>query len=214
MPTVEAQLSAFTAALKRLRLQRAWTLEILADRTALSKSYLSRLESGDRQVSIAAALALCGAFRVSLASLFEPESAEPCIVVRRGDANALSANGLTYWPLSHASPEFRIQPLRVLVPADREATKDQTHDGEEWVYVLGGALTLSLDGRRYELEAGDAAHFDARLPHRLQARGERAAEVLLVAVPRSASAGLRPLSVPPLHFAAKPRVRLGKPISH
>lgn len=46
-----------------------------------------------------------------------------------------------------------------------------------------GKLTLSLAGKTYDLEPGDAAHFDSRLPHRLMARGGRAAEVLVVAAP-------------------------------
>jgi uncharacterized cupin superfamily protein len=49
------------------------------------------------------------------------------------------------------------------------------HDGE-WIYLLSGRLTLSLAGKTYDLEPGDAAHFDSRLPHRLIARGTRKAE--------------------------------------
>jgi len=50
-------------------------------------------------------------------------------------------------------------------------------------------LTLSLAGKTYDLEPGDAAHFDSRQPHRLIARGRRDAEVLLVASPVSSASG-------------------------
>jgi len=43
---VEKQLSSFGARLKDLRLRRGWTLQELAARSALSKAFLSRLESG------------------------------------------------------------------------------------------------------------------------------------------------------------------------
>jgi hypothetical protein len=37
--------------------------------------------------------------------------------------------------------------------------------------------------REYQLEKGDAAHFDSRQPHRLDALDGREAEVILVACP-------------------------------
>src|SRR5580692_3068016 len=80
---IQSQLCSFGARLRELRLQRGWTLEELACRSSLSKAFLSRLESGGRQASIAAALTLARIFDVSLASLFESELAtEPCVIVR------------------------------------------------------------------------------------------------------------------------------------
>jgi len=184
MDLVERQLSSFGARLRELRLRRGWTLQELAARSSLSKAFLSRLESGGRQASIAAALTLSRVFDVSLASLFEsPPEETPCVIVRNADAAEKSANGLKYLPLSHAGRFFNLQPLRVKVSARRHGHEHYHHDGEEWVYVLSGRLTLSLAGKTYDLEPGDAAHFESRLPHRLIARGNRDAEVLVVAAP-------------------------------
>ena len=181
---IQSQLASFGARLRDLRLRRGWTLAELAARSSLSKAFLSRLESGDRQASIAAALTLSRIFDVSLASLFESPVVEiPCVIVRAGDATERSARGLKYAPLSHAGRFFNLQPLRVKVSPLRRGNEHFHHDGEEWIYVLSGHLTLSLAGKTYDLEAGDAAHFDSRLPHRLIARGDRDAEVLVVAAP-------------------------------
>jgi quercetin dioxygenase-like cupin family protein len=178
--------------LKKLRLRHVWTLEDLAGRSGLSKPYLSRLESGDRQASIAAVLTLSRIFGVSLASMFEAEPTEPVAIIRGGGDPVHRAAGLTCWPLAGASPRFRLQPMRVIVALDREGNEHQHHDGEEWIYLVSGELTLSLNGKTYELETGDAAHFDARLPHRLIARGGTEPELLLVAV-----AGTGPNFSPP-----------------
>jgi transcriptional regulator with XRE-family HTH domain len=178
------QLSSFGARLKELRLRRGWTLQELAARSALSKAFLSRLESGDRQASIAAALTLSRIFDVSLASLFEtPAQETPCTIVRGADAVEKTANGLKYAALSQAGRFFNIQPLLVKVSPSRRGNEHFHHDGEEWIYVLSGKLTLSLAGKTYDLEPGDAAHFESRLPHRLIARGQRDAEVLVIAAP-------------------------------
>src|SRR5580698_5727997 len=93
---IQCQLCSFGARLRELRLKRGWTLEELACRSALSKAFLSRLESGGRQASIAAALTLARIFDVSLASLFESELAtEPCVIVRAAEAVERTAKGLT-----------------------------------------------------------------------------------------------------------------------
>ena len=181
---IQSQLCSFGARLRELRLKRGWTMAELACRSRLSKAFLSRLESGGRQASIAAALTLSRIFGVSLASLFESEpAAVPCVVVRAAEADTRSVNGLKYVTLSHAGRFFNLQPIKVIVPLSRRGEEHYQHDGEEWIYVLTGALTLSLAGKTYDLEPGDAAHFDSRLAHRLIARGNRDAEVLLVASP-------------------------------
>ena len=183
---IKSQLNSFGARLKELRLQRGWTLEELACRSGLSKAFLSRLESGGRQASIAADLTLSRIFGVSLASLFESQIAvEPCVIVRACDAAEKYVKGLKYVSLSNAGRFYNLQPIRVKVSPTRRGNEHYHHDGEEWIYLLSGSLSLSLAGEIYDLEPGDAAHFDSRLPHRLIAKGTCDAEVLLVASPVS-----------------------------
>jgi transcriptional regulator with XRE-family HTH domain len=181
---IQAQLCSFGARLRELRSKRGWTLQELACRSRLSKAFLSRLESGGRQASIAAALTLSRIFNVSLADLFEPQPVkESCVIVRGANAVKKSINGLEYAPLSHAEHFCNLQPIKVTVPVTRRGNKHYQHDGEEWLYLLSGELTLSLAGKTYDLVPGDAAHFDSRLPHRLIAKGGKDADVLLVASP-------------------------------
>jgi transcriptional regulator with XRE-family HTH domain len=188
---IQAQLCSFGSRLQDLRLQRSWTLQELARRSGLSKAFLSRLETGDRQASIAAVLTLAKVFDVSLASLFESEmGTDPCVIVRVGEMTEHKANGLTYVPLTKAGRFFSLQPIRVKVSRNRRGSEHYHHDGEEWFCVLSGSLTLSLAGRTYDLEEGDAAHFDSRLPHRLIARGGADVELLLVASPVSKNTGV------------------------
>jgi transcriptional regulator with XRE-family HTH domain len=195
---VKDQLAAFGANLKQYRLAKGWTLDDLATRSGLSRPFLSRLESGGRKASIAAVLTLSEAFGVSLASMFETQTEmEPCLIVRREETEPRDAYGLSYVPLSHAGRCFNLRPIKVTVSLDRTGNDHYRHDGEEWIYVLSGKLTLSLAGQKYELNVGDAVHFDSRLPHRIMARGKVAPEILLVASPltmerKGSVAGLPP----------------------
>ena len=65
-----AEIALLAARLRDLRTARGWTQDELARRAGLSKSYLSRIEDGDRQPSLASLLSLSQAFEVALAALF------------------------------------------------------------------------------------------------------------------------------------------------
>ena len=73
------------------------------------------------------------------------------------------------------------------IPARRHHEKFYTHEGEEWLYVISGGLNLIFENERHSLQPGDAAHFDARTPHRLAALGKHDAVVLLVSSSVSAT---------------------------
>jgi transcriptional regulator with XRE-family HTH domain len=207
---IQSQLSSFGVRLRELRRRSGWTLQELAARSGLSKAFLSRLESGDRQASIAAVLTLARIFDVSLAALFEsPLTTEPCVIVRAADTVEKTINGLKYVPLSNAGRFFNLQPLRIKVSPSRRGNEHYHHDGEEWIYVLSGKLRLSLAGKAHDLSPGDAAHFESRLPHRLMATGPGDTEVLVVASPVS-STPVNPYfnqhrAIPALNLLAPPK---------
>jgi len=170
------------ARIKSLRTDRNWTQDELASRSSLSKSYLSRLEEGERQPSLAAILSIATAFGLPLNELFGgSHDSGNCGIVRAGSDPLRQGNGLYYRPLLSGDRASNLQPIHVIVPADRTGDELYCHEGEEWMYVIKGSLSLILASARYELSTGDAAHFDARLPHRLAALGGRDAEIILVA---------------------------------
>jgi transcriptional regulator with XRE-family HTH domain len=168
--------------LRRLRGERGWRLEDLAERTGLSKAYLSRLESGERQPSLTALFSVARAYDVSFSALFEPEpEVRSSLVVRADEGRVQRGNGLLYSKLSEGNWTFNLRPLRVVVPADREEEPLYQHEGEQWLYVLSGRLRLEIADEEFMLGVGDAAHFDASSPHKLAAQGGEDAEILLVA---------------------------------
>jgi transcriptional regulator with XRE-family HTH domain len=186
---IEAQLEAFGTRLRSLRSGRGWTLDELAERTGLSKPFLSRLEAGRRQPSIAVVLTLARTYGVSVGEMFQETAeavtggSEPCVIVRGNKGRPVRGDGLNYLALSNKVRFANLQPMRLTVSADRRGEEMYQHEGEEWVYVLSGRLRLALAGKTHELSPGDAAHFDSRLPHRLSALGDADAELILVACP-------------------------------
>ncbi len=175
-------LTVIGSRLRTLRRERGWRLEDLAERTGLSKAYLSRLESGERQPSLTALFGMARAYGVSFSALFEPEPETQSLAVVRADEDHVQrGNGLLYSKLSNGSMTFNLRPLKIVVPADRAGDTLYKHEGEQWLYVLSGRLCLELADEEIVLGSGDAAHFDAENPHKLSALDGREAEVILVA---------------------------------
>ena len=158
------------------------TLERLATAAGTSAAHLSRLESGERQPSLDGVLRLAMGLGVPFSELFEePEEPGPGTVVRGGEAPVYEGMGFRLQPLvPQAGPEG-IAAVKVIYPADRVVDPElHEHEGQEWLYMLKGRLRLTLGTERTVLEPGDAAFFDARLPHNFDVLSEEDAEVLMV----------------------------------
>jgi quercetin dioxygenase-like cupin family protein/DNA-binding XRE family transcriptional regulator len=175
-------LAGLGARLRSLRNQQGWTLEQLSLRTNLSEPFLSRIESGRRQPSLAALLTLARAHSMPLASLLEevPAAASLPVVIQAGSSSEHYANGLQFRVVSGTAPRSNLHAVHVTIPPKREHQDFYHHDGEEWLYVLSGHLRLIFEDREHLLKPGDSAHFEARTPHRLAANGRRAAEAVIV----------------------------------
>lgn len=178
--------------LHAMRESRSWTLEQLAQKTELSKAYLSRIEAGVRQPSIPVLCSIARAFHVSIATLFEqPDETAPCVIVRAASAAERTVNGLRYRPLSGSTKPFNLQPIEVTIPHDRGGQEVYQHDGEEWLQVVEGRVQLSVGEKKYQLEKGDSAHFSSQSSHRLDAMDDKDARIILVACPIPVALGQR-----------------------
>ncbi len=176
-------LSGLGSKVRRARRDRDMTLEDLAAASGTSVAHLSRLESGERQPSLDGLLRLAFGLGVPFDELFEePEEPGPGTVVRGGEAPFYEGPAMRFQPLvPEAGPEG-VSAMKVVFPADRVDPEHQPneHGGQEWLYVLKGRLRLTLGAERTVLGPGDAAFFDARLPHGFDVFSEEDAEVLMV----------------------------------
>lgn len=154
------------------------TLESAARRLGLSAAHLSRLESGLRQPSLPVLLGLARLYGSTVSELLGETSAEPDPIVRGDRMTPVPAGGWTYWRAGGTGRAM--QALRVHVPADAQRALVRVHPGEEWLYVTGGTLLLTLGESAHTLAPGDSAHFDSLVPHRLAAADPGGADLLFL----------------------------------
>jgi transcriptional regulator with XRE-family HTH domain len=177
---LDEALSSLAESLREERARAGLTLEQLAQRADLSTAHLSRLESGDRQPSVAALISLSRALGVSMSTLLGERHGAPAIAIYPPARVTHAANGLTIGPCSGFPGSSTLEALQIRIGADREPSEPARHRGEEWIYVVRGHLRLEYDGQVHLLEPGSTVHFDASRPHRL-GTDEGTVDVIVVA---------------------------------
>jgi len=177
--------------LRAIRAQRGVTLTALSESTGISKSTLSRLETGQRRASLELLLPLAKAYRVPLDDLVgAPEVGDPRVRLK-----ASKVHGRTVLPLTR-SPGG-VQAWKIVVPTSNNRPQPKSHEGYEWLFVLSGRMRLVLGEHDLVLGPGEVAEFDTHVPHWFGSTGEEPAEILSLFGPQ----GER------LHARAKPATR-------
>ncbi|AMB59710.1 helix-turn-helix domain-containing protein [Microterricola viridarii] len=169
---VTTELEQIAPRLRRIRQKKNLTLAELAAATGISKSTLSRLESGQRKASLELLLPIAAALMVPLDEIVTAPRVEDPRVPQR----STRSDGRMLTPLSQHQGEP--QAYKVLIPATERAVELKVHGGYEWLYVLSGRLRLVLGEHDIVLGPGEAAEFDTRNPHWFGSTGTGAVEIL------------------------------------
>jgi transcriptional regulator with XRE-family HTH domain len=159
--------------LRSLRTTLGLSLDDLAERTHLSPSTISRVETGKRSISLDVLLPLARGLQVGLDALLDVSSDDD-VVIRPTPSREGSR---TTWVLSRpggsrVAVKMRLEPSTTPV-------HQRVHPGHDWLFVLSGKIRLSLGEREVVVSAGEAAEFATMTPHAFTAVG-RPAEVVMI----------------------------------
>jgi len=185
--------------LRSLRKARGLTLQQLAGLTELSRTYISQIETGTANPSVATLKKLADVLGVSVGALFsdgpdQPTDSQPPLasgladvrVVRHDRRKSLSWPGRP-WKTYLLTPDLQRKLevlLNELMPGD---TVDEayTHEGEEFGFVLEGQYEVTVGDDVYVLEEGDSISYPSHLPHKMRVVGDRPCRSIWVITPPS-----------------------------
>jgi len=173
--------------LRALRRHRRCTLKTVAERSGLSESFLSQVERGRSNASIASLRRIAEALGVSVSDLFEPSRPPQPRVLRRDDRPALTFGVLGRKLLLTPSPLLNLEVfVGELETGGSTGPEPYAHgDSEELFVVLAGTVELELGGELYELERGDSIDYRSSISHRVSNIGDDIAEVMWIISPPS-----------------------------
>jgi transcriptional regulator with XRE-family HTH domain len=167
---------------RRLRVRRGLSLAQVARSTGVSVGFLSSLERGQMRSSVATLRRIARFYRTNILSLFEA-AGENSRLVRPDQRKILETHAgvrmeLLAWGSAAMEPHlFRIKP-------GGGSGDFYTHEGEEFLHVLGGSFEIWLgDSEHYRLKTGDSLYFESSIPHRWRNSGRSEACLLWVNTP-------------------------------
>lgn len=183
-PAVTNQAMDIGQRIKALRVAQQMTQEELANRTDLTKGFISQLENDATSPSIETLTQILDVLGVSLADFFREYKSERVVFGRVARVLASESNDkIRFELLVPRAINRSIDPALVTMHPGSRTDVDKMHEGEEFGYVISGEIVLVLDGIEHRVKAGECFSFYPTAPHWVENRAEREAKLIWVTNP-------------------------------
>ena len=176
----------FGKRLRSARKEQGRTLAELADKAGMSITTISRAERGQLALSYEKFSSLGHALQMDMGAMFSQAGAKAGrltgpVVTRAGAGVTYRGEAFSYEFLGTQAAGKQMSPILGTVHARRfNGPQDFAHHpGEEFVYVLSGAVNVHFEGGRVvTLARGDSLYFDSRIGHAYVTTSRRLARTI------------------------------------
>ncbi len=174
--------------IRQLRLQAGLTQEELANRTDLTKGFISQVESDTTSPSIATLEDLVRALGTTLAEFFQdpPDRARKTVFGK--EDWVVSGESEEGFELTFLIPEAHLhemEPVLVTLEPGGSTAATGAHEGEEFGYVLSGQVELRVGEGAHRVRKDECFYYPADAEHRIVNTGKTRAQILWVSCPPS-----------------------------
>lgn len=168
--------------IKRLRIQNNLTLEELANRSELTKGFLSQLERDLTSPSITNLEYILEALGTNLRDFFNEESEEQ-IVFHEDDffVNEQDQYKITY--IIPNAQKNEMEPILLELEKGQRSMALNPHEGEEFGYVIQGIISLVQGEQEFVVRHGETFYLQGNKKHYLKNDHETLAKVIWVSTP-------------------------------
>ena len=157
--------------LKELRVLKGLTQEELADRSELSKGFISQLERNLTSPSITTLMDILQCLGTSIGEFFN-EAPDEQIVFGKQDyfvkVDTEYKNEIK-WIIPNAQKNT-MEPIYLTLEAGGSTCPDTPHEGEELGYILQGTVSIHLGNKTYKAKKGESFYYTADKTHFLSSK--------------------------------------------
>lgn len=173
---------------KKLRSDRGWSLEALANASGVSRSMLSQIEREQANPTLAVTLRIAQAFGMSLGELLEVPGASSSVNVIRANDHTFHYRSDKFCRVRTLSPlnlEKDVEFYEVqLEPGGALRSAAHFEGTREFLTVQKGQVRIESAGDAEDLGLGDSASYRADVPHAIINLGKGEAVIFLVDIYR------------------------------
>jgi DNA-binding transcriptional MerR regulator len=167
--------------LRKLRLKRGEPLATVAKAVNVSVGFLSNLERSQSGASVGIMRRLAQYYGLNILDFFANGSARGPLI--RPEERSILQGGPGVQMELLASGKITMEPHLFRVAPGAGSGDSYSHEGEEFLFVTSGRLTIFLEKEQYRLSAGDSFYFDSKTPHHWHNPGKKEATILWINTP-------------------------------
>ena len=170
---------SFGERIRRLREAKGLSMKVFSHDTGYPEDFLKDIEECKIAPPVAVVLHLSRIFKIDMDQLQDPRNKEA--VRKRTTSHKKRVASYAYAPLTTPGEEKHLRAYRVTIdPETEHKGVEYHHEGEEFIYVLHGGLTIQVGQNTSTLKKGECISFDSSLSHKLSNPGQEKAELLVV----------------------------------
>ncbi len=168
--------------LKKLRVKNQLTLEDVANRSELSKGFLSQLENDNCSPSISTLEDILEVLGSSLQEFFADDK-EDTIVYTKKD---YFENEQEEYRISYLVPNAQknsAEPIKITIYPGGKSQTITPHDGEDFGYMLSGCADLCYGSERHHIKKGDSFYVYCNESYYIENSGKKDCDIIWVSTP-------------------------------
>jgi transcriptional regulator with XRE-family HTH domain len=168
--------------IRMLRSQAGLTLSQLARKARITKSTLSKIETGRISSPISTLLRIAEALGVGISEFFVEEARNPShVLTPKGQGRIITRDG-SRWGYSYEALALGMrgklcEPFLLTIRPGDPPGRFQ-HGGQEFIYMLSGRMEFTIGGTPLQLGPGDALYLDPTRVHTTRVIGKQPARFI------------------------------------
>jgi len=165
--------------------------EVLAERSGVSADLIAKIEDDGHIPDLAPLIKISRGLGVRLGTLLDDSEQLGPVICRAGQAGRFKTgipegadepgglHGMSFNALAADKSSRHMEPFIVTIEPDAQQTAS-AHEGEEFIFVLEGALSLEYGTAKETLKQGDSVYYDSIVPHRVFSADSAPVKILAV----------------------------------
>lgn len=174
------------AKINQLRKRNGLTQQELANRCELSKGFISQVERSLTSPSIATLIDILESLGTNLQDFFNETGQEKIVFTKEDifEKEDKELKNMIKWLIPNAQKND-MEPILITIESNGSTMIDEPHEGEEFGYVIAGAINIYLGNKQFRAKKGDSFYFRPTTKHYICNIGKTKATVLWVSSPPS-----------------------------
>jgi electron transfer flavoprotein alpha subunit len=170
----------FGALIRQMREARDWTAEQLAQATGQTPDFIGQVENEQLSPPVSFILSMAQTLQVDPGT-FLRKGEQTAIRDLRAQAYHRRTQDYNYTTLTPEAENSHLRAFMITIePHHAHKPVAYKHEGEEFIYVMEGALEFTLGTKAHALQPGESIHFNSDVPHKLKSLSSKPTRCLVV----------------------------------